>query len=362
MTRMALAAALATAIALTGCATPQRQDAPADSGAAAAAEGLPEYTRAPGVITQEDLQESADPLAAWFDQTDVEQISVVSTLDGAEQPALFAPPAEPGGALLVEVHSWSDDYTQEYGIPPAQWAAQVGWGFLHPDFRGRNDNPDATGSELAVRDVVDAVDYAIETAGVDPDRVYVMGFSGGGMMSLLLAGHYGDRFAGAVSWVPIHDLAQWYAYNRDEQPDRAYAGEIEASCGGDPTVAGPAAESCAARSPSSVLGEAADAGIPVYIGAGIGDDIVPASHALQSFNALAAEADRLPPEAVEAARSARVPEEAAHSEVDTFFTDAEPEVLWARTSGPVTLALFDGGHDYVFYPGLNWLARLDANR
>ncbi len=83
---------------------------------------------------------------------------------------------------------------------------------MHPDFRGVDERPEATGSTLATSDVVDAVD-----------------------------------FAGAVSWVPIDDLTRWYAYNRDERPEEDYADQVAASCGGDPTASGEAAASCAGR-------------------------------------------------------------------------------------------------------------------
>lgn len=45
--------------------------------------------------------------------------------------------------------------------------------------------PPATGSDLAVQDVLDAVDFAAQEGGIDPERVFVVGFSGGGVMSLL---------------------------------------------------------------------------------------------------------------------------------------------------------------------------------
>ena len=321
----------------------------------------PAYDRVPGVATHADLDGTDDPLGTWLSTTAVREIGTTSTIDGAEQRALFAPPAAAGGPLLVVVHSWSDGYTQALNTPLAHWAQQVGWGYLQPDFRGRNDDPAATGSDLAVQDVVDAVDYAVATAGVDPGRVYVFGFSGGGMMSLLLAGRRADRFAGAVSWVPVHDLAAWYAYNRDEQPQRHYAGDILASCGGDPTVPGPAAESCAARSPAGVLPVAAGAGVPVYLGAGIDDDVVPASDAVLAFNALAAPQDRLGADVVAAARAGELaPGLEGRVTTDTWFTDADPRVLHARRSAAVTLVLFDGGHELVYYPGLDWLAGLDA--
>jgi len=38
---------------------------------------------------------------------------------------------------------------------------------------------------------------------------------------------------------------------------------------------------------------------------------------------------------------------------------ADPDVLVARRSGPVTLVLFEGGHDMVFHPGLAFMTALE---
>lgn len=368
------AALLMMVLAVAGCAGPPAAPTPGPSmpslssspsagtsSAAPAPRPLPAYTRAAGVVVNNDVGATDDPIGRWQAETAVEDVRITSTADGTAQPALWAPPPGPGAPLLVVVHSWSTGYEQELNIPLAQWAEQVGWGYVQPDFRGVNDDPDATGSALAVQDVLDAVDFAVATGGVDPERVYVLGFSGGGLMALLLAGTHPDRFAGAVSWVPIHDLSAWYAYNRAEQPQRAYAGQIAASCGGDPTTDPAAAASCAARSPAAVLPAAAAAGVPVYLGAGIDDDIVPPSDAAQAFNALAAPGDRLSEEAVAALRDGQLPADlGGRIETETWFSPDDPDVLFARTSAAVTLTLFDGGHNMVYYPGLEWLARLDA--
>lgn len=358
------AALLVPALLLAGCvaaapAPPVATDPDPDPTSTPVA--VPDYTRIPGVATNADWSNSDDPLARWAAESSATPVTIPSTLDGVAQDALWQPAPAAGAPVLLVVHSWSDGYSQELNLPLARWAGEVGWGYLQPDFRGRNDDPAATGSDLAVQDVVDAADFAV-TQGVDPRRVYVLGFSGGGMMSLLLAGRHADRFAGAVSWVPIHDLATWYAYNRDEQADSGYASEIEASCGGDPTVAGsPAQASCASRSPSGVLSGAA--GVPVYVGAGLDDEVVPPSEAFRAFNALAAPADRLPEEAVLAAADGELaPELQGRVDAPTGFTDDDPDVLFARRSAAVTLVVFDGGHELAYYPGLEWLARLDATR
>lgn len=299
-----------------------------------------------------------DGLDRWEQEVPgIEDVTITSSLDDEEQPSLYLAPTGNGEQpLLVVAHSWSTGYTQHLGIPFARWAAEAGWGFVHPDFRGVNERPESTGSPLAVQDVVDAVDDAIERGGIDPDRVYVLGFSGGGMMSLLLAGQHPDVFAGAVAWVPVEDLETWYVHNVEEQPEEAYAEQIEASCGGDPTSDAEARDECATRSPSAHLAGARDAGIPIYIGHGLDDPNVPPDHGVRAFDALAADEDQLGAEVVEELAAGRLPPELdGEVEAPTGFGDDDPTVRFARTSGPTTFVLFDGEHDLVFEPGLAWL-------
>lgn len=308
----------------------------------------PELSRVEGVTTT--LSVGADEgLARWREEVPgIEEVRVRSRADGHEQPVLWLPPGGEGPQpLLVALHSWSYGYQQHMGIPFGQWAASNGWAMVHPDYRGPFRTPEATGSDLAVQDVLDAVDFALEEGGVDRDRVFVIGFSGGGMMSLLVAGRHPERFAGVVSWVPIHDLADWYGYNAER--GTRYAGEIRDSCGGDPLTDEGAAERCRHRSPRTHLDAARAAGVPAYIGHGVSDDVVPPAHAVRAFNQLADPSDRLPEEAdAEALRGL---------DAETYFADGEPQALFSRRSGGTTLVLFDGGHDMVYHPGLEWMVR-----
>jgi len=292
----------------------------------------------------------------------IQEVRIASTRDRTPQPALWLPPRGGGPRpLLVVLHSWSTGYENIAGVPFAQWAQRRGWAMVQPDYRGPFDDPAATGSDLAVQDVIDAVDFASRDPGVDPDRVFAIGFSGGGMMSLLLAGRHPDRFRAVASWVPIHDLAGWYRYASTVTPQRHYAGEIEASCGGDPLRDAAAAAECERRSPRSHLGAARRAGVPVYLGHGLDDDVVPPDHALRAFNRLAAPRDVVPAATVAAAAGNALPaSQRGTVRTSTFFDAADPEVLFARRSGPVRVVIFDGDHDMVYHPALEWMAGLAA--
>jgi pimeloyl-ACP methyl ester carboxylesterase len=165
---------------------------------------LTPFSRLDGVTSVSEEDRSGEELEPWQEAVSrIEDVRVESTEDGSEQPALWLSPGEQRPApLLVVVHSWSSGYLQNADIPLAAWAEANEWAMIAPDFRGANLRPESTGSDLAVQDVVDAVDFAVSEGDVDEERVLIIGYSGGGMMSLLAAARHPDLFAGAASWVP----------------------------------------------------------------------------------------------------------------------------------------------------------------
>jgi acetyl esterase/lipase len=293
-------------------------------------------------------------LASWRNAVPgIADVRIGSTADGHQQPALWLAPTAPGPRpLLVALHSWSVGYDQVASIPYGDWARRNGWAMIHPDFRGVSNNAAATGSELAIQDVIDAVDWAMANADIDPNNVYLIGFSGGGMMSLNVAGSHPDRFAGAVSWVPIYDLVEWYRHSYNQR----YVNQIGASCGGNPLEDEAARAECLRRSPRTRLDGVRDAGLPVYIGHGLGDRLVPPNHAVWAFNHLAQPGDRVSAEEADAIAQSSLPNHLRGRLVEpTFFRAGDPAPLFSRRSGDTTVVLFQGGHSAVFNPGLEWM-------
>jgi dienelactone hydrolase len=358
-------AALALALLASACAPSadgEAEDGPRPDRERAAEPLSPpaDFQRIDGVVDLSSIDGPGDTFAAWQQVVpDVQDVEIPSRAGDEAQEALWlAPQGDGEQPLLVVLHSWSTRYLQYFSTPYARWADQEGWAMVAPDFRGIFERPEATGSDAAVQDVVDAIDWAIQRGGVDAERVFVVGFSGGGMMSLLMAGRHPDRLAGAVSWVPVHDLVDWYSYNRDEQPESGYPQQIVSSCGGDPTSDEQARASCEQRSPQAHLDAAREAELPVYLGHGISDRTVPPDHAARAFNQLADESDRLPRAVTEAVADGQLPDDVPGEQAESFFAEQDPAVLLARRSGPATLVLFEGEHDMVFHPGLQWLAAL----
>jgi acetyl esterase/lipase len=293
----------------------------------------------------------------------VREVRYLSQADNAEQPALWYAPlaqSEPR-PLLVGLHSWSTDFKQGASVPYAKWCIEKGWVFMHPDFRGPNRRPEATGSELVVQDILSAVEYAKKHAVVDESRIYLVGVSGGGHAALLMAGRSPEIWAGVSVWVPISDLAKWYVETAAR--NLRYAREIELSVGGKPVVDLKALREARKRSPITYLARAK--GLALDINAGITDGhtgSVPVSHSLEAFNVLAAEKDRLSAEQVaEFVRTARVPDSIT-DEVPVDKTYGEKRVLFRRSSGAARVTLFQGGHEMITEAALQWLARQSRKR
>jgi predicted esterase len=327
-------------------------DAPVAKAPAAREEAClaPEYTRAsrfPG-------GEGAMKLDAWKKRAPhAEAISIPSSADGTEQRAFFyAPKTTAPRPLLIVLHSWSTDWRQNLGIPYAVFAERNDWVFVHPDFRGPYRRPEAAASDLVAEDILDAVEYAKKHANVDTSRIYLAGFSGGGMTALAMAGRRPELWAGIVAWAPVWDIPDWYEYNTTNFPKRHYARNIASVCGGAPAPGTEAFRACRERSPSALLERARQAGVPVYIGVGASDDIVPTEHAVRAFDQLANPDERLPEHACRDLAKVResVPRASARA-----FDRAGTRLLLERTSGNATLAVFRGAHDIVYDPGLAWL-------
>ncbi|MGC9316565.1 MAG: alpha/beta hydrolase family protein [Armatimonadota bacterium] len=216
------------------------------------------------------------------------EASVPSSIDGRNQPIIIGVPDsyEPGTPtpLLVGLHTWSYGYSQRAEAYGRQ-AAERGWLLVLPHFRGPNTtaNPrprEAGGSLLAQHDIVDAYRHMVESFNVDLDRVYLTGDSGGGHMTLLMAGKYPDLWAAAAAYCPPTDLREWWEVHN------SYAQHIEAVCGGPPG-AGPEIDfEYLRRSPRTFMTNLAP--LDVLLAHGDRDPTIPVEQSWRTFRVLEA--------------------------------------------------------------------------
>ncbi|HEX7175878.1 MAG TPA: prolyl oligopeptidase family serine peptidase [Pyrinomonadaceae bacterium] len=293
----------------------------------------------------------------------VQSITYVSSADNTRQPMMFyKPETDEPRPLLVALHSWSEDYRQAESVIYSEWCVANDWVFIHPNFRGANTRPQATGSELVIGDVLSAIDYAKANARVDESRIYAVGWSGGGYLGLLLAGRQPEIWAGVSAWVPISDLNAWYEESR--RLGTKYVSQIAASCGGRPTGETPAAAECRKRSALTYLERAR--GVPIDINHGIrdgrnNDDPVPIGQSLRAFNLLAAPQDRFTEEEVAYfTREAQVPPALRSETSDPSYGGLR--ILFRRQSGNARVTVFDGAHDKNTEAAFRWLNRHRRDR
>jgi len=288
------------------------------------------------------------------------QYDIPSSLDGKSQPVLaWAPDTATTRKtpLFVFLHSWSSDYTQDN----SKWlkaCAERGWIWLHPNFRGINQSPQACGSRFARQDILDAIDHACSLWQVDRQRIYLAGVSGGGHMSLLMAGHHPDRFSAISSWVGPTDLAAWHRFHTQDGKPGKYAKMIEKSLSGAPGTSPAIDAEYRDRSPVFHLHQATS--LPVSIWAGVEDGhtgSVPVSHSLWAFNAICrglgrSEISEL--EIQQLVRDRRLQQPTAEDRTE----DGElgREIFLRRRAGPSVITIFDGGHESLPAAAMAWLS------
>ncbi|MBO5689595.1 MAG: alpha/beta fold hydrolase [Lentisphaeria bacterium] len=303
----------------------------------------------------ETAQERRKRLAAERQQKITAQLTEVDypcSFDQSKQKAYtYIAQGENARPLVVALHTWSGNYKQDCS-DFAEYCIQNNWNFIFPNFRGPNWTPQGCGSDAVVADIRDAAEYMKKVAKVDLDRVYLIGGSGGGFATLLMAARHPELWTAVSAWCPITDLAQWH--EECTRNNYGYYKHMRAAFGGNPLEDAKAQTEAVKRSPATYLNPE----IPclVDISTGIRDTLVPISHALNAFNLLALPADRIAAEDIEfMQKNFQIPAKFGTPENDPAFK--AHKVLFRRQSNRARITLFVGGHNILGKTGLEWLSR-----
>jgi dipeptidyl aminopeptidase/acylaminoacyl peptidase len=181
------------------------------------------------------LQQQADTDKTWkaasggFMQMD--KITYRSKVGDMDIPAFVFQPLKPRGphghAALVWVHENIRGHLYEHYVPYIREAVAKGYVVIAPEYRGSigygkefYDAIDYGGNE--VDDVVTAVDVLkAKYPAVDPARIGIIGWSHGGMITLLSILRNQTMFKAAVAMVPVTNLFQRLAWKGVERQHQA---------------------------------------------------------------------------------------------------------------------------------------------
>ncbi len=220
-------------------ASPASATSPAQGGGGRGAQ-TPEQIRA-ARDREVEAQKTTD--ATWRKASEgvmkMEKITYASRAGGMTIPAFVFSPLQPRGPkghpALVWVHPDIRGHVYEYYIPYVQDAVRRGYVVIAPEYRGsfgygaqHYDAIDYGGME--VEDVTSAVDYLKRMPIVDMDRIGIIGWSHGGMITLLAAEREPRMFKAVAALVPVTNLFQRLAWNGVEQrkaaidPQNRYGG------------------------------------------------------------------------------------------------------------------------------------------
>ncbi len=288
-----------------------------------------------------------------------ELVEIRSSIDGEVQKAYFHASRSPNPQpLVVSLHTWSGNFEQ--ADPLAGLCLEKDLNYIHPDFRGPNKSVQACCSELALTDLDESIDYAMEQAKLRPSRIYIIGVSGGGYATLCMlmkSRHRVDKFS---AWVPISDLSAWYRESRIR--GNRYAEDI-LDCTGSP---GGQLDTARAKARSPLYWNTPTEKFPgteVIIHTGIYDGIqgsVPITQSINFYNKLLTDLEVTDPEAyVSPAETLYLLE--TRLPLKEYGLVAGRKVCLRKQYQAIRLLIFQGNHEMLPGYALDELLNLEMS-
>jgi dipeptidyl aminopeptidase/acylaminoacyl peptidase len=158
--------------------------------------------------------------------------SINSTLDGNLQVFYYYKSNnKPPQPLIVQLHSWSYPADSLKTIGLDSIVKSKNYNYIFPNFRGVNNHSKACCSDFVIADIDEAIDWALKNMNVDKNRIYVIGYSGGGYTTLAMYMKSRHNISGFSAWASISDLVMWYGESIERK--NKYANEIISCTGAD---------------------------------------------------------------------------------------------------------------------------------
>jgi len=287
-------------------------------------------------------------------------VKIKSTSDSSLQNAWFYRSSKSTPQpLIISLHTWSGDYNQE--DPLAKEVLLHDWNYIHPDFRGPNNNQKACGSQYVIADIEDAIRYAIKNGIVDTANVHIIGISGGGYATLVAFMKINYPVKSFNAWASISDLGNWYWETKGR--NLKYASDVEKVATKDTVFSW---EELAERSPMQMQypsEKRKNSTLNMYAGVHDGySGSVPISHSVLFYNKIASElfpgqTEKLVPDSTLLSLVVKQ----LNPYADKTLTLGSRKIHLSKNSPTLNLTIFEGTHE-MLVPQALALPPIDENK
>jgi poly(3-hydroxybutyrate) depolymerase len=283
--------------------------------------------------------------------------SIYSTLDGNPQVFYYyKSTAKKAAPLIVQLHSWS--YTAEdlqtVGLDTV--AINNNYNYIFPDFRGVNNHPKACCSEFVISDIDEAIDWALNNMNVKRNRIYVIGYSGGGYATLAMYMKSRHKIKGFSAWAAISDLVAWYGESVERK--NKYANQIIRCTGANNTFD---TLKAAERSPlywRTPVRQRRNSNLQIFAGIhdGYYNGPVPISQSIKFYNKILSDLHE-----TDSSKFVNTEDQEIMVNTQSFpSSDSKGKIggrtiHYQKTSKKVILTIFEGGHDMLSRQALEYI-------
>ena len=274
--------------------------------------------------------------------------SIFSKLDNNKQIFYFAKSkATKPMPLVVQLHSWSFNADSLKTLGLDSLSISKNYNYVFPDFRGINNHAKACGSDFVVSDLDEVIDWALVNLPVDKSKIYLVGYSGGGFATMVMYMKSKHKIKAFSSWVGISDLWAWYG--ESVQRKNRYAAELLKCV--DSSI--PDSVKLANRSPLFMKApKKLRKKSSFHLYAGIHDGHgrtmpVPISQTINMYNKLLKDkGEKDTKNYISSIEMANMVQTQQFPE-DLSFTQIAGKKAFKRSSGKISICIFEGGHDML---------------
>jgi len=290
--------------------------------------------------------------------------SISCSLDGNIQVLYYyKTTADKPKPLVVQLHSWSYSANDLQTIGLDTIVENRNYNYIFPNFRGVNNHPKACCSEFVIADIDEAIDWALKNLNVDKNRIYMIGYSGGGLATLAMYQKSRHKIRAFSAWAPISDLEVWYQQSVERK--NRYANDI-IRCLGTETFDPQKARERSPLAMETPVKKRRKSTLQIF--AGIHDGYssnapVPISHSINFYNKLLTDFG-------EKDSSNYVSQNVANTMVKTQSIPTpntskklgDRAIHYQKSAKEITLTVFEGGHDLLAKQAVEYIEEKHGRR